>query len=72
MKTQLKNLLRHLESGRKITMLDALKLYGIGSFHRRLSDLKYGLYDGKFHNIVGKWTTRGKKRFMVYELIDDF
>ena len=50
MEAQNKLILKHLKDGKRITGLDALKLYGVSHLPRRILDLKE-----KGHNLEAEW-----------------
>lgn len=66
--SQCKMLLLHLLQDKKISGAVAFRKFGILSgFHRRLTDLRTGVFDGKFWPVnYGTWAEYGGKRFKVY------
>lgn len=66
---QNKTLLNHLKKGYSISWLTAAKYFGISSLHRRLADLRNGVYDGNCYPIdYGHYVEYGGKRFKVYQM----
>ena len=61
MKTQEENILSHLESGKHLTPLDALELYGCFRLSARIFDLKK-----KGYAIMMKSVTKNDKIFASY------
>jgi len=64
MKSQTKNLLSHLESGRSITPIEALSLYGIFRLGARILDLRQSGYRIQTHT-----ESKNGKRFARYSLV---
>ena len=62
--TQKEAILRHLQSGKTITPLEALNLYGCYRLGARIWDLRDEGYEIKSENVK-----HGKKTFASYELI---
>jgi hypothetical protein len=62
--TQKEAILRHLQSGRTITPLEALNLYGCFRLGARIWELRDEGYKIKSENVK-----QGKKTFASYELI---
>ena len=62
--TQKESILRHLQSGRTITPLEALNLYGCYRLSARIRELRDEGYEIKSENVK-----QGKKTFASYELI---
>lgn len=62
--TQSQAILEHLQSGRTITPIEALNLYGVFRLGARIFDLK-----DAGHNIVNEWDGDGEKRWAKYRLI---
>ena len=62
-KSQCDDILRHLQSGRSITPLEALEKYGCFRLGGRIYDLKQ-----RGHNIVTDMVTKNGKRFASYRL----
>ena len=62
--TQKESILRHLQSGKIITPLEALNLYGCYRLSARIRELRDEGYEIKSENVK-----QGKKTFASYELI---
>jgi hypothetical protein len=62
--TQTQQILEHLQSGKTITPIDALNLYGSFRLGARILEIRKQGY-----NVVTKVKTQGKKHFAEYSLI---
>ena len=65
MKSQNESILKHLQKGKKLTPLDALKMFGSLRLGVRIYDLKQ-----QGHNIVSKFVSRNGKTFSEYSYAD--
>ena len=63
MESQNKRILKHLKSGKSLTAIQALNLFGCWRCAARISDLRY---EG---NNIKTTMTEGKKSYAIYTLI---
>jgi hypothetical protein len=66
--SQSKSILEHLLSGKSISPIEALNLYGSFRLGARIHDLKHGIYDGTCYNIKERNEKNGGKRYARYYL----
>lgn len=64
--SQTKQILEHLKSGRTISPLEALELYGCFRLGARIYELRHGHYDGEHHEI--EEVPHEGKKYSVYAL----
>lgn len=67
-KSQCALILKHLKSGKKISALTALRLYGCLRLGGRIHDLKTGNHDGNKWNILSKMIKVGNKHVAQYSM----
>lgn len=63
MEAQTKQILAHLESGKSITPINALNLFGVFRLSARINDIR-----NKGHKVVTDMIQSGDKRFASYRL----
>jgi len=63
MEAQTKQILAHLESGKSITPIDALNLFGVFRLSARIKNLR-----DQGHKVVTDMIQSGDKRFASYRL----
>lgn len=66
--TQTKIILEHLKTGRGITQLDALTLYGVGRLASRIHDLKAAGYEIVAHTVEVRKANGEKAHVCEYRL----
>lgn len=66
MQSQINDILSHLQSGKTITPIDALNLFGCFRLGARIFDLKKMGY-----NIETNIVHNGRKKFAEYKLLDE-
>lgn len=62
--SQTESILNHLRSGKTLTPLESLELYGCFRLSGRIMELRQEGY-----NIVNEWETKGRKKYARYKLI---